>query len=533
MSSPAHGRIVPKSSKKMVVCAMLGKRFAFGQFELNPEAGTLIRQGMPVPVGYRGVLLLTALVKRPGEVLSKAELMDAAWPHAVVEESNLSVQIALLRKLLGPGPDDAEWIATIPRIGYRFGGMVDCLDTAAAPSDGAEAGPSIAVLPFANLSDDAEQQYFGDGLAEDIITRLARLRWLFVSARNSSFTYGGKPVDVKQIGRELGVRYVLEGSVRRSGQRLRINARVSDADNGRQIWAERYDAEIADFFALQDEIAESVIGAIEPRLYVAEQERFQIRSPGNLDAWGFVMKAMPYVWTWASLPDFEIAERLLKKAIDIDPNYPRANCLLAWALAAKAMLGLADAEAALPTAHDMAQRAIRSDPQDPWTHFAIGFVHMGSRRFEQAVKALSEAIFLNPSLAYAHLILGSTYAYAGMPDDGLHHVALADRLSPRDFTQAGSLSVTGLCHFMAGRYAEAAEFERRAVDLRPNFGMAWRTFAASAGMAGDRDAATEALAQVRRLHPSVSVEWVEKYHPIVNQKDRARYIEGLRVAGLD
>ena len=512
---------------------MVGKRFAFGPFELNPEAGTLLRQGVPVPVGYRGVLLLAALVERPGEVLSKATLMDAAWPHAAVEESNLSVQIALLRKLLGPGPDDAEWIATIPRIGYRFGGTVDCLDAAAAVADSAEAGPSIAVLPFANLSDDAEQQYFGDGLAEDIITRLARLRWLFVSARNSSFTYGGKAVDVKQIGRELGVRYVLDGSVRRSGQRLRINARVSDADTGRQIWAERYDAQIADFFALQDEIAESVIGAIEPRLYVAEQERFQSRLPGSLDAWGFVMKAMPYVWTWASLPDFEIAERLLKKAIDIDPDYPRANCLIAWGLAAKAMLGLADAEAALPTAHDMAQRAIRSDPEDPWTHFATGFVHMASRRFDPAVRALSEAITLNPSLAYAHMILGSTYAYAGMPDDGLHHVALADRLSPRDFTQAGSLSVIGLCHFMAGRYAEAAEFERRAVDLRQNFGTAWRTYAASAGMAGDRAAAAHALAQTRRLHPSVSVDWVERYHPIVHEKDRARYIEGLRIAGLD
>ncbi|WP_245500057.1 tetratricopeptide repeat protein [Mesorhizobium sp. M4B.F.Ca.ET.089.01.1.1] len=338
---------------------------------------------------------------------------------------------------------------------------------------------------------------------------------------------------MKQIGRELGVRYVLDGSVRRSGQRLRINARVSDADTGRQIWVQRYDAEIADFFALQDEISESVIGAIEPRLYVAEHERFQGRLPGNLDAWGFVMKAMPYVWTWASVPDFEIAERLLKKAIDIDPDYPRANCLIAWGLAAKAMLGLADAEVALPTAHDMAQRAIRSDPEDPWTHFATGFVHMASRRFEPAVKALSEAITLNPSLAYAHMILGSTYAYAGMPDDGLHQVALADRLSPRDFTQAGSLSVAGLCHFMAGRYAEAADFERRAVDLRQNFGTAWRTYAASAGMAGDRAAAIHALSQARRLHPSVSVDWVEKYHPIVHDKDRARYIEGLRVAGLD
>ena len=224
---------------------------------------------------------------------------------------------------------------------------------------------------------------------------------------------------------------------------------------------------------------------------------------------------------------------MLQLTCDGKPDYPRANCLIAWGLAAKSMLGLADSEAALPAAHDMAQRAIRSDPEDPWTHFATGFVHMASRRFDPAVKALSEAITLNPSLAYAHMILGSTYAYAGMPEDGLHHIALADRLSPRDFTQAGSLSVAGLCHFMAGRYDEAAEFERRAVDLRQNFGTAWRTYAASAGMAGDHATAAHALSQTRRLHPSVSVDWVEKYHPIVHEKDRARYIEGLRVAGLD
>jgi TolB-like protein/Tfp pilus assembly protein PilF len=509
-------------------------RLAFGSFVLNLEAGTLIRQGVPVPVGYRALLLLAALLKRPGEVLTKSDLMEAAWPGTAVEEGNLTVQMASLRKLLGPSFDGTEWIATVPRVGYRFIGAVRTLEGAASPSEqSTEPAPSIAVLPFANLSDDIEQQYFADGLAEDIITRLSRLRWLFVSARNSSFTYKGKTIDVEQIGRELGVRYVLDGTVRRSGQRLRISAQLSDASSRLQVWAERYDVELTDFFTLQDQIAESVIAAIEPRLYAAEYQRFQSRSPDSLDAWGFVMKAMPYVWTWGSVKEIETAQSLLERAIEIDPEYPRANSLLAWLHASRVLRGSADARDVLFMARAMAQRAIQRNSEDPWTHFAAGFVHMVSRRFDQAVVELTEAIALNPSFAFAHVILGSTYGYGGMPDDGLYHLALAARLSPRDFTQAGNFSTTGLCHFVARRFVDAVEFERRAVELRPHFGTAWRTLAAAAGMAGDHDTAVLALAEAKRFQPSLSVEWIEKYHPIVHEKDRALYIQGLRAAGLN
>jgi adenylate cyclase len=329
------------------------------------------------------------------------------------------------------------------------------------------------------------------------------------------------------------VRYVLDGSVRRSGQRLRISVTLSDTSTGRQVWAERYDVELADFFALQDQIAESVIAAIEPRLLQAEHERYKSRSPGSLDAWGFVMKAMPYVWTWGSADDMATAEALLGRAIAIDSDYPRANGLMAWIHAARVQLGWVEAREILPKARAMAQRAIQRDPEDPWTHHMAGYVHMVSRGFEQAVAELSEAIALNPSFAFAHVTLGCTYGYGGMPEDGLHHLALAARLSPRDFAQAANFATAGLCHFIARRFAEGAEHERRAVELRPNFGTAWRTYAASAGMAGDRAAAARALSEARRLHPSLSLDWVEKYHPIVRVSDRAVYNEGLRLAGLE
>ena len=232
---------------------MTAQKLAFGPFVLDLGAGALSRHGAPVPTSYRGLLLLTAFLKRPGENLSKSDLMEAAWPGLAVEESNLSVQIASLRKLLGETPEGSDWIATVPRVGYRFAGAVEPLAEPGA-EEPEEAAPSIAVLPFENLGQEVEQQYFADGLAEDIITRLSRLRWLFVSARNSSFTFRGA-LDVREIGRVLGVRYVLNGSVRRSGQRLRIGAQLSDASTGRQVWAERYDVELADFFALQDQIA--------------------------------------------------------------------------------------------------------------------------------------------------------------------------------------------------------------------------------------------------------------------------------------
>ena len=326
---------------------------------------------------------------------------------------------------------------------------------------------------------------------------------------------------------------MLNGSVRRSGQRLRIGAQLSDASTGGQVWAERYDVELADFLSLQDEIAGSVIGAIEPQLYAAEHQRFQRRRPESLDAWGYVMKAMPYVWTWLSAKEMGTAQALLTRALEIRPDYPRAMSFLAWTRSAAFQLGWTDEQSAIVETRMMAQKAIQADPDDPWPHFAAGYVHMVSRSFDHAVAELTEAIDLNPSFAFAHMILGCAYGYGGMPADGLHHLALATRLSPRDFTRSANFSTCGLCCFVAGRFDEAADWERRAVELHPDFGTAWRTYAAAAGMAGRQEEAARALKEAKRLQPTLSVEWVERFHPIVKASDRAIYIRGLRAAGLE
>jgi adenylate cyclase len=391
--------------------------------------------------------------------------------------------------------------------------------------------PSIAILPFENMSRDTEQDFFSDGITEDIITALSKLRWFFVIARNSTFGYRGKAPDVRQVARDLGVRYILEGSVRKAGNRLRITSQLIDATTGAHVWAERYDRGVADIFAIQDEITENVVASIESQVFAAENLRFQSKPPESLDAWGCVIRAMPYVWTWAA-HDTEIGLALLKRATDIDPGYARANSLLAWAYAARAHLGRADPTEELQTALAISRRAIELDGADHWAHLAIGYVHMVSRRFNPAIEELAQAIELNPSFAFAHMILGSAYGYGGMPDDGLRHLAIATRLSPRDHIHAATLSTIGLCHLMAKRFAEAVSFERRAVQLRPHFGTAWRTLAAAAGLAGEPDVGTKALLEARRLQPNLSIDWIERYHPIVRAEDRSMYIEGLRKVGL-
>jgi TolB-like protein/Flp pilus assembly protein TadD len=505
----------------------MGTTHSFGDFVLDPEAGTLLRQGAPVPLSFRGLKLLDALAARAGEVVGKSDLFDAAWPGLAVEEGNLTVQMAALRRLLGPTAEGGEWIVTVPRVGYRFVGEV----RKGAPGRRAvEPGPSIAVLPFVDLSADQAHQHFGDGLAEDIITGLVRFRWLLVAARNSAFALRGRAP--AEVGEALGVRYTLAGSVRTSATRVRARAELSECATGRLVWAEQYDVPHGDFLDLQDRITGTVLAQIEPRLYAAEHDRITSRPRENLDAWGLVMRAIPGSWPLGTGVEVDGSEALLRQALDVAPGYPRALALLALIEAGRVQTGRSIEHGEVHAALERARAAIESDPGDAWAHFAAGFAHMVLRDTMSAVVELGEALALNPSLTPAHSVLGTTYGYAGLPEDGLHQVQLAMRMSPLDFVTAANHSTVGLNHFVAGRYAEAVEAERRAVALRPTFGTAWRTLAAAAGCAGDIAVAEDALGHARRLQPSLSLDWVERFYPMVRTKDRGRYASGLANAGL-
>jgi TolB-like protein len=316
---------------------MVDRDLVFGSFRLSVKRRELLKNGTAVQLGSRAYDLLLALVRRKGSLATKDELLAEAWPGTVVEENNLQVQISTLRKALGDDPDGARYLLTVPGRGYRFVAPVEvAADSSHGPPNPTDAHlsdaparlplpdkPSIAVLPFTNLSGDPEQEYFADGMAEEILTALARCTWLFVIARNSSFTYKGRAVDVRQVGRELGVRYVLEGSVRRAGSRLRFTGQLIDAMSGAHIWADRFDGELNDVFDLQDRITENVVAAIEPKLQLAEIERLKHKTSADLNAYDHLLRAQQFEYEFTE-KSVEKALHHLKQAIEIDPTYAPA-----------------------------------------------------------------------------------------------------------------------------------------------------------------------------------------------------------------
>src|SRR5690348_11218259 len=301
---------------------------AFGPFRLDIRRRMLSRDGTLLPLLPRSLEILCVLAASPGQVISKDELMAKVWPGLVVEENTIQVHVSALRKALGEDIGGQRYIVTIPAIGYRFIANGSEHAGAQGPADAGAAlalpdKPSIAVMPFDNMSGDREQDYFADGMVEDIITALSRLKWLFVIARNSTFTYKGRSVDIRQVGRELGVRYVLEGSVRKAGDRVRITAQLIDAETSAHIWADRYDRAVHDIFALQDEITLSTVAAIEPSVRQAEIERARRKRPESLDAYDLVLRATPLVDT--GMPEGALqAVPLLERALLLEPNYALA-----------------------------------------------------------------------------------------------------------------------------------------------------------------------------------------------------------------
>src|SRR6478736_545777 len=309
--------------------------YKFGPFRLDPDAEILFRDDVPTVLGQRAVALLRLLLDRAGAPVSKDALIEAAWSGLAVEDSNLTVQIAALRRVFEQVSEGAGWIETLPRRGYRYVGPAVATsdppaeaNPRASPALALPDKPSVAVLPFSNLSGDSEQDYFVDGVVEDIIAGLSRIKWLFVAARNSSFTYKGGAVDVRQVGRELGVRYLLQGSLRKDGNRVRVSAHMIEAETGGHLWTERFDRSLDDIFALQDEIALNVVGAIEPSLRRAEVERVKRKRPDSLDAYDLVLRAQSDVYS--GMPDRATkALMLLERALALDPAYALAHAFSA------------------------------------------------------------------------------------------------------------------------------------------------------------------------------------------------------------
>jgi TolB-like protein/class 3 adenylate cyclase/Flp pilus assembly protein TadD len=388
--------------------------------------------------------------------------------------------------------------------------------------------PSIAVLPFANMSGDPEQEYFADGISEDIITAVSKLRWFFVIARNSSFVYKGRAVDVKHVGRDLGVRYVLEGSVRKSGKRVRITAQLIDASTGNHIWSDRYDGELTDVFALQDKITNSVAAAIEPRLLEAEGVRSQNRSPSDIRAWDMAMQANFLFWRLTKA-DGEAAISILRRTIERYPDYAPAHSMLAFMLLLLGYLGFIAPQ--VKQAAVLATRAAELDNSDPWAHVALGYVAFTERRTDESVAQFQRALDLNPNFAAAHGYLGWTLAFDGQSDRAIAHSEAAIRMSPHDPQDVIFYGGMAAAHYLAGRYDEAINNALRLLQHRPTFTGALRLRVAALAQAGRLDEARAALERLKELQPDLSIAWIEKNVPYT-PAPMAKFLEGWRKVGL-
>jgi adenylate cyclase len=392
-------------------------------------------------------------------------------------------------------------------------------------------GPSIAVLPFVNISKDPEQEYFADGIVEDIIAALSRFKSFFVIARNSTFAYKGRAVSVQQIGRELGVRYVLEGSVRRSGSRIRITAQLVDASTGMHLWAEHYDGVAEDVFDLQDQITASVVGSIQPSIRSAEIERARRKRPENLDAYDLVMRALPYVWALEYEANKEAA-RLLDKALLLDPGYPLAIALAAWCRGQRIVYNWSkNLQEDKRETLRQAQLAAGLAHEDPFILTVLGAALTITREFQRAASMLERALSLDPNSAWAWNRSGWLHNYHDDPEVAIQHFERSLRLSPFDPMAFNCEMGIGCAHFIAKRYDLAAQWQEKALMSKPNTAWIHRTLAPAYALAGELDKARESVGELVKGYPGIRL--LDILQAMAFSKEAmSRFAEGLRQAGL-
>ncbi len=494
--------------------------------------------GDPIPLRPQAFAVLRHLAERAGRLVSKDELMDAVWPGIAVTDDSVVQCVHEIRRALGDGK--RRCLQTSPKRGYRLvvaGGVADppaAGDFSLAPaSPGLPDRPSIAVLPFRNMSGDVTQDYFADGMAEEIITALSRMRWLFVIARNSTFAYKGRSVSAEQAGRELGVRYVLEGSVRRSSDRVRITGQLIDATTGAHLWAERFDGAAGDIFDLQDRVTASVVGAIAPKLEQVEIERARRKPTERLDAYDYFLRGMAAFHQWTRDANNE-ALALFTKAIDIDPDFGAAYALAARCYAQRKSSGwVADRLLEMAEAERMARRAgaLGADDAVALTSAGITLVFVAGD-LDGGGAYINRALMLNPNLAWAWLANASVKVWSGEPDAAIESTLRAMRLSPHDPQMFVMHSALAAAHFLAGRASEAFRLAEMSARERPDYVPSAAWVAASAAMSGNPEAARTAIARLGRLMPGLRLSNLAELFPIRRAEDFDRLADGLRLAGL-
>jgi pentatricopeptide repeat protein len=528
--------------------------YAFEDYLLDTDRHELRRGTDPIAIEPQVFDLLLFLVRNRGRVVSKDDLIAEVWNGRIVSESTLSSRITAVRQAIGDSGEQQRLIRTVARKGHRFVGDVSEEHVSGAPSRTVEnAGereiksisapnsplalaipdkPSIAVLPFANLSGAAEQDYFADGIVEDIITALSRLRWLFVIARNSSCSYKGQPIDVQQVGRELGVRYVLEGSVRKAGGRVRITARLIDSQNGAHLWADRFDRELTDIFAVQDEVTAKIIAVLAPELTAAEISRAHRTTPANASAWDTYLRALPLMRRHTKAANKE-AIALLEQAIALSPDFAAAHARLSACKTQSAYFNWEEWGGEVATeALKLARRAIALDPEEPLAFDALASACQFLGDVENAEKAARRAIDLSPTCTAAYGTLITVLASQGRTEEALELFAQSERTSPRDIDRSSRLMGLILAYFASKRYDEALAAIEQYISLRPNHYAGHMQLAATLALTGRLAEARKAREQVLRLSPQFSMEKARKRPTFTQCVFADRLFEGLRKAGL-
>ncbi|AJD44328.1 adenylate cyclase 5 (plasmid) [Rhizobium gallicum bv. gallicum R602sp] len=389
---------------------------------------------------------------------------------------------------------------------------------------------SIAVLPFANMSGDVEQEYFADGISEDIITALSKLPQLFVIARNSSFTFKGKNVHVQEVGRNLGVRYVLEGSVRRSGNRVRITAQLIDAASGGHLWAERFDRDLTDIFAVQDDVTQQIVDALAINLTEGDRQRMAPEHTGNVEAYDYFLRGRE-LWHRLTKETNIAARDLLQRAIELDPNFASAHAFLALTHVLDYLNGWSPSPpSSREQAEELARRAVALDDRDPRAHWALSIVELYSRRHDMAISEAQHAIILNPNFAEGHVSLGEALYYSGRPDEALKHFDEAKVLNP--YFPDVLLHFQALASFQLGRYEQAVGLLKERLTRNPVTDVSRALLASSYGHLCRFDEARAAWQEVLRVNPDYSLEYRRKVLPYKNPADFELVVDGLRKAGL-
>jgi TolB-like protein len=504
--------------------------FRIGDLRVDPTLDEICQDGRTIKLEPKAMQLLTCLAERAGQVVSVDELLDFVWKDVVVSQDSVYAAVAALRRTLGDEPKNPRYIANVVRRGYRLIAPVSAWPEPQADSSGTTSDlpgkPSIVVIPFANLSGDATQGYFSDGITEDLITELSRWRLLAVRSRSASFRYRGVGLDLKQIARELNVHYVVEGSVRRMAERIRISVQLVDAEAGSHIWVEKFDCALEEIFAIQDQVVQRIVSTLVGRVEVSATERARRKPPASLAAYECVLKGN--AMSWDDPRGAAEAERLFEAAIGLDPDYALAHGLLALMLCRRWQDDLSSSDSILAKANALARRAVELDDSESTCHAVFAQACLLHGQYDLALQYGRRAVEINPNNQWNAADLGSFLTHVGEPDEALKWFSKAREIDPY-FDAPWYWREAGMACMTLGRYADALS---RLDHLRDRF---YKEAALTAGCharLGDTDRAATSVAACLHGRPDFSIAKFMSREPFRHAADLERIAASLRLAGL-